>query len=517
MKTINFLDVRKYPRTDIGLAQMFHDAFEDELLFCADVNTWYSWNGKNWQVDDCLYRCECAKKLYSAVMIAVYSTPDAVVDEQGRKFYQGLSSKKIRDRIIEDARSIQPITCDRFDKSKFLFNCQNGTYDFTTNTLKPHDKNDYLTRISPVNYDPEADCPRFKQYLQEVMQGDDRSIDYLLKIAAYCLTGDVSQECFFVLYGDKTRNGKSTFVSTLTTLMGNYASNLRPASITRKNISTGGSNATPDIAKLVKSRLATVSELEDGMMLDISLIKTMTGGNALSARELYSKEFSFVPQFKILIDTNYLPKMTDDSIFNSDRIHILCFDRHFEPEERDIHLKETLQTEIDGIFNLIASYYPKLRAEGFIMPNKTKETIEQYALVSNNIRQFVSQCVWIKKGSYEKKTDVYKAYQKWCDENTYKVMGSQKFFQKMADLGFVLTQKALRKNDRGESANTIWFKDITLTEQDDDNAFQPVLIRDTAEGTPTLETFMKEIDTDEMPFAVDDNEFEYTEDGDLPY
>lgn len=519
MVNIDFLDTVKYPRTDIGLAQMFHDAFEDELLFCADVNEWYSWTGTHWQADTCLYRCECAKQLYYKVMSAVFGNPSIVGDDLARKFYQSLSNKKIRDRIIDDARSVSPITCDRFDKQKYLYNCKNGTYDFKTHEFRKHDKNDYITRISNVEYDESADCPRFKRYLQEVMQGDERSIDYLLKIGAYCLTGDTSQECFFVLYGDKTRNGKSTFVSTLTGLMGNYANTIRPASITRKNMNSGGSSATPDIAKLAKSRLATVSELEDGMMLDISLVKTMTGGNTLSARELYSKEFMFVPQFKILIDTNYLPKMTDDSIFNSDRIHILCFDRHFEPEERDVHLKETLQGEINGIFNLFVKAYDAFQREGFIMPRKSKETIAQYALISNNIKQFVADCVWKKSGAFEKATDVYKKYQEWCGENNYKVLSAKNFKQKLLDLGFIYTPKARRSNDRGIVENTIWIQNITLTEQDNYQTYKTVDVRDRLEKPPTLDSYLQEIDTDVMPFNIttdSDDDYEYN-DGDLPY
>lgn len=506
MINVNYFDTSLYPRNDIGMAKLFHDAFTDEILYCSDLKEWFSWSGKNWQRDTCLYRCECAKRLAEAILTEVPHSPAIYNDDNVRNFYLRLASKQVRDRIIDDSRSISPVTSNIFNRYKFLFNCQNGTYDFKTHSFRNHNRADFLTNISPVTYTPSATCPRFMQYLDEVMQSKQDKIDYLLKIAAYCITGDTSRECFFVLYGDKTRNGKSTFVSTITELAGDYADTIRPASITRKNISTGGSGATPDIAKLHYSRLVTVSELEDGMMLDISLIKTMTGGNALAARELYASEFKFVPQFKLLIDTNYLPKMTDDSIFNSDRIHVLCFDRHFEPEERDIHLKETLQGEIDGIFNLLIEYYDRLEAEGFVMPQQSQETIRQYALTSNNVKQFTEDMLYRKKDCYEKATDVYKAYQDWCNENNYKVLGAKNFKQKLIDLGLVYTDKSRHRNDRGQSDNTVWVQGITLTIPENPEPPKPVEY-DTKQDS--LVTFMKEIDDDTLPFPVND--------GDLPY
>ena len=189
----------------------------------------------------------------------------------------------------------------------------------------------------------------------------------------------------------KTRNGKSTYVDTISFLMGSYAKTLSSASISKKTINTGGSNATPEFAKLQNSRLVNVGEIEDGMMLDIALIKKLTGGNSLNARFLYREEFEFIPQFKIMIDTNFLPRMSEDSIFASDRIHLICFDRHFELEERDLHLKEKLKSEVNGIFNKLIQYVDKLNNEGFIMPQSTLDTIQQYRYNSNNVLLFIKE------------------------------------------------------------------------------------------------------------------------------
>ena len=419
MNEIDFIGNKKYKNDDIGVSQLFIDMFSDEIVYCKKLG-WYVWNGKYWQLDDKDGGAvnEKIKIMARYCINKLFESPSEDTEKQ-LKFWNKLATKNYRDTIIRDAMSIAPVDVSIFNQHKYLFNCQNGTYDFKRKIFRDFDKTDYLTDISNVVYNKNAQCPRFQQYLNEVMENDASKIDYLLKIAAYCLTGDTSRECFFILYGNKTRNGKSTFVDTLSNLMGSYAKTISSASITKKSLNTGGSNATPEFAKLQNARLVNVNEIEDGMMLDIALMKKLTGGNSLNARFLYKEEFEFVPQFKIMIDTNFLPRMTEDSIFTSDRLHLICFDRHFEMEERDIHLKDKLKHELSGIFNLLIPYVDKLDAEGFILPQSTQDTIEQYRYNSNNALLFVKEKLYEDKTCWETMSDIFKAYNAWCDDNGY--------------------------------------------------------------------------------------------------
>ena len=483
MVKIDFLKNKgRYQQTDIGTSTLFIDTFKDELVYCADIGDWYFWNGKHWQRDTVLKRNELIKKLY-AYCIEYLTTQKLEQKEQSDllKYYLKLSDKNFRDKILKDSLSVNPITSKQFDKHKFLFNCQNGTYNFETGEFREHRKEDYLTDISNVVYDKDADCPRFKQYLEEVFEDDKAKIDYLLKISAYCLTGDTSRECFFVLYGDKTRNGKGTFVGTLTHLAGTYSQTLKPDSITKKNINNGGSGATPDIAKLKNCRIASVSELEEGMILNVALMKTFTGGDTQTARFLHKEEFEFVPQFKIIINTNVLPKMSDDSIFKSDRIHLLCFDRHFELNERDYGLKDKLKNEISGIFNLIAEHYQKLNQENFILPKSTQNTIEKYQLNSNNILLFIKENMFESKSSYEKASVVYEKYTKWCEDCGYKALGKKSFRERFERQGAEYIEKSRHATDRGESDVSMWYKGFTFTEpkpKQADILYEPIEVED---------------------------------------
>jgi putative DNA primase/helicase len=471
MKTIDFVSNKKYRPDDIGTSWLFTDMYEDEIVFCTQSQksgTWYSYNGKHWQIDTERISNQLIKQFARYYFNAVWSYQ--FDDEEKRKPYleiaKKLTSKAYRDTILRDAENNNPKQFNKlFNKNKFLFNCQNGTYDFKKYEFREHDKNDFLTDISNVTYDENADAPRFKQYLEEVMEGKQDKIKYLLQIAAYTLTGDISRECFFVFYGNKTRNGKGTFISTLTHLLGNYSETLKSTTITKKTVNSSGDNASPELAKLPGKRLVTVNELPDNMLLDTELVKTLTGGDEQTARRLYEDPFKYVPEFKLIISTNDLPNMTDDAIFTSDRLHLLEFNRHFDINERDFNLKDKLKTEISGIFNMLIHYNKTIKNKQFDVPEDSKQVLNTYRKRVNNVLSFKQEKLYTDVNGYEKATYVYDKYQDWCkDEAGIRVMSAAKFKEKLCKLGIEFIPKKSLKNKRngGMWENTSWYTGITF-------------------------------------------------------
>ena len=463
MQKINFIQNPLYELTDIGIAKLFMDAFKEDLIFCADTADWYYWNGKFWVKDskEGGKRYEMIKELaeYCNLKIKnadiVKETKDALTN-----FYRKLNAKYYRDSVLKDAQSVRPLSSTIFDQNKYLFNCINGTYDFERDIFRDFERSDYITDMSNVYYDKRATCPRFNKFLKEVLESDEK-IEYLLKIASYCLTGDTSFECFFVIYGNKTRNGKSTFTSTLEYLLGSYAKILREETITQKSFNAGGNNATPEIARLRNARLALVNEITPGMMLNISLIKSMTGGDTMLARHLYKEDFEYTPKFKLIINTNDLPKMSEDSIFKSRRIQLLCFDKYIDEDSQETDLKDKLRNEISGIFNLILPYYKKLKNDGWKQPKETQDTIEEYRFASNNILLFEKDCLYKGSDFYEKVSDMYSFYSKWCEENGYNPLSKKNFKEKMKQIGAVFTEKTNKKNRQNQYENTTWVLGFT--------------------------------------------------------
>ena len=107
-----------------------------------------------------------------------------------------------------------------FDRDKFLFNCHNGTINLLTGEFKAHDPADMLTKMTEVDYVPDAVCDRWLSFMDEVMEGDKGRIRYLQKAIGYAMSGDTRLECMFILYGATSRNGKGTTMETILRILG---------------------------------------------------------------------------------------------------------------------------------------------------------------------------------------------------------------------------------------------------------------------------------------------------------
>lgn len=249
-----------------------------------------------------------------------------------------------------------------------------------------------LATISGVKYDPEATSELWERFIDDVTQGDKDTAIYLQKAMGYGLTGDTSEECFFTLYGATTRNGKGTLMETYMALVGGYGRAARPETIAQKD-KTNSNAPTEDIARLAGARVVNISEPGKQMVLSASLVKTLTGRDTINARFLNENSFEFVPQFKLFINTNHLPKVTDPTVFDSGRVKVVPFNRHFSEEEQDKTLKRRLrQTEnLSGILNWCLDGLRLLQETGLDAPRTVREATAQYRRDSDKIARFVDE------------------------------------------------------------------------------------------------------------------------------
>ena len=285
-----------------------------------------------------------------------------------------------------------------------------------------------LSKICNVNYDPSATCPEWDKFLQEIMLGNKEKIQYLQKIAGLSLTGNTEQESCWILYGSTTRNGKSTFCETLIHMLGDYALTMKPESLAVKQ-NLDSRQASGDIARLAGCRFVNASEPPKRMLFDTALLKSLLGRDSITARHLHQREFSFIPKFKLVINTNYLPTITDDTIFSSGRINVISFDRHFEPQEQDKHLKERLRTEneLAGILNWCIKGLQMYRAEGLTPPQAVQDATNIYRSDSDKIGNFIKECL-TQTYQNSKAKEIYDAYVKWCNDNGYGIEIKEIFF-----------------------------------------------------------------------------------------
>ena len=414
-----------YPYDDIGAAKLFADIHRERICYVVEAKTWYVYDGRCWSKDSGLTVMELCKEFVQDYRHYLFA--HRYFDEDCVKYIKKINTRKSRETILNDAKSVRPLSLKEFDKDEHLFNCLNGTFNLSTMTFQPHNPNDYITKISNAAYESGASCERWEQFVSEIMCADAETARFLQKAFGYCLSGDTSLECFFILYGSTTRNGKSTACETISYILHEYARTAQPETVGRR--SSSGSAPSPDIARLKGARFVGTPEAAQGLELNAAIIKQLTGGDTYTGRFLHENPVEFTPEFKIFINTNHLPKTNDDTIFASGRVKLIPFDRHFEPHEQDTGLKKLFrqQTSVSGILNWLIEGYRLLSAEGLAVPPRVEHAIAGYRFESDATADFLSENLIESDGKRIQTSAIYKKYAVWSKENGYRALNMKDF------------------------------------------------------------------------------------------
>jgi len=401
-----------HPLTDVGNAQRLVTAHGIDLRYCPAWKKWLKWDDKRWKVDDTNDVCRLAKETIRAFGQAAMSIQDT---GKKRSAIQHALNSESSGRIEAMTKLAQSepgiaVTPNMLDRYPYLLNCLNGTIDLKTGTLTPYRHEHLITKLAPVEYDPDATCPQFTAFLEKIMCNDQGLIAYLQRAIGYSLTADVGEKALFFLYGDGN-NGKTTFLETVRAVLGEYAAQLPIESLMTRN----GESISNDIARLKGARLVTSSEAEQGRKLAEAKVKQMTGMGKLQARFLYGEYFEFDPTFKIFMDANYKPDIrgTDQAIWN--RIKLVPFTVSIRSEEIDKHLLQKLKGEVKGILAWAVRGCLAWQKEGLKEPAAVQVATQQYRVEMDTIAFFLEdECVLGKKYSVTSK-DLYEAYKTWCN------------------------------------------------------------------------------------------------------
>ncbi len=421
-------DRDRYNWSDSGNGRLFADVFKDKVRYVPERKKWFYFDGSHWCEDlESLKTMELCKELADALLSYAINITDEHKRIEYVKYYNKWNARRNREILIKDARSIYPLSMSQFDTNPYLFNCANGTLDLKTMTFYEHNPSDFLTKISPVVYDPAATSERFESFITEVMSNDEEKARFLQKILGYALTGDTKYECMFFLYGATTRNGKGTLMESILGVMGDYGNSVKPETIAVKQ-NTNSQAPSEDIARLAGIRFANISEPPKGMLLNAAQIKSMTGNDTLNARFLHENSFDFKSQFKIYVNTNYLPVITDITLFSSNRIFIIPFDRHFEPCEQDNTLKsEFAKAEVQSaILNWLIQGYILLEKEGLNPPKTVTKATEDFNNDCDKVKRFFEECLVGNPQAEARTSKVYQAFREWCYSNGYHAESAQK-------------------------------------------------------------------------------------------
>ncbi len=447
----------KFATNDKGSAELFAAVFKDVSRYNPTQKDWMHYNGIKWEPDiEGMKAKRNAKRLADALLS--YAVRVDGMDEKQRQDYLKYASRLMnyRDRntMVNDAKDLNFFENEELDKEDNLLNCLNCVLDLSGDKPKPlkHDADLLLSKVCNANYNPAASCELWKKTISEIMEGDTEKIKYLQKIFGLSLTGCTAEEELYFFYGGSTRNGKSTVCETALFILADYGATISPETLAVK-INKDSRTASPDIAKLAGIRLVVAAEPSRRMIFDTSLVKTLTGRDRVTARFLHQNEFAFTPKFKLILNTNYLPTITDGTIFKSGRIRVINFNKHFGENEQNKRLKDELRKEADGILNWLVEGLYMYRREGLEPPSAIRTATEEYETDSDKIGRFISECLVESDKNISAKT-VYETYSKWCSASGCGIENKGNFFTELKIKGIfaasgTVNGKSIRNIVRG--------------------------------------------------------------------
>lgn len=437
---------KKFRLSEMGNAERIADEYGHVMKYVSDMG-WMLWNGKQWHVDE----KKEIERITTKVLRALYDAED----ENVRAWARQCERRNIRMNSIKDLMPLVPGNRLEFDNDKFLFNVRNGIIDLRTKDFLPHDRKYGITKISNVDYDKNAQCPNWLNFLDSIFCGDKELQEYMQRLIGYSMTGDISEQGIYFLVGGGS-NGKSTFINTIKDLLGEYGKQAKADTFIKKK----ESGANNDIARLVGARFVSAIESEENEKLAESLVKQITGGEPVLARFLKKEFFEFIPEFKVFFTTNHKPLIggSDEGIWR--RVKLIPFKLNLPAHKRDKKLVEKLSLEMSGILNWAIEGCLKWQQSGLKEPKIVAEATGQYKDEMDILAPFISERCFVDQDDIEIKItvqDLYKSYSDYAyDSGDVSLKNSRTFGRTLETKGF------LRKRGAG---NKFFLHGITLIER----------------------------------------------------
>ena len=409
---------------DVGNADRFNVLFDDKVVYVPELNCTYIFEGGKW-VPSNGRELILARKVGEAIITQAnwmieesFRTKNQSMQEEAghllRFGRQALNRKKLTD-MLEIFKSANQVPANKFDSEAMVMGINGGVIDLYTGMFFSSEPDMYISRSSDLNYDCDAHCPRWLQFIDEITCGDVEYSKFLQRMVGYILTGRTDEQVLFFLHGHGC-NGKSTFMNIIQRLMGGYYHQISSDVLLQTNNSGKGPN--PSLAKLIGSRLVVANELPEGSRMDENLVKSMTGNDVIVARQLYAKlELEYTPMFKLIMVGNHKPVIRDTSPGMWRRMILLPFDASFNQQQMDPRLLEKLYDELPGILNWALEGVRMWLKDGIkaSIPDAIKSGITEYRHESDLLAMFLDECT--SEGDFVYTDELYDVFRKWAERD----------------------------------------------------------------------------------------------------
>jgi putative DNA primase/helicase len=422
-----------HPLTDTGNAERLVDQFGADMRFCHPWKKWVIYRKGRWQIDDRGIAMARSKDIARLMLQEAASCENEKIRDATLDWARASEKKERRIAMVELARSEQriPVVPAQFDSHPHLLNCANGALDLETGEFRDHDRTDYLTKICPTNYNPNALSPTWDRFVARVVPDDDER-GYLLRFLGYGLSGDTSEQVMLFADGDGL-NGKSTlFLAVQHVLSPDFAIQIPSDLLLTKE----HPNHPTEIADLFAIRLAIGTETPKNKDLDERLVKQLTGCDRVRARRMREDFWEFEPTHKLVLITNHLPNVDVNDFAIVRRVHVVHFGVRIPEGERDRKLLAKLKREREGILARLVEGYRDWRERGLDPPEQVLAFVKRATPKSKSpAEQFIEQCVVRKAGERTGATVLHDAFVAWCKPRVLAPTTQKEFGKQLGHAG----------------------------------------------------------------------------------
>lgn len=418
--------------TDAWLAERMIGALGDGVRYAPEASKWYVWDGTTWAPGAIL-------QAEARVNQQLIEEADRVVrmgatDEEKKFFYKKaesfLSTKRARDvRTAMESHPSLAIRVTSFDSDPWALNTPSGLVNLKNGSLGSPNASALCSRSTLVPPDYSGGCPTWIRFLYQTVGGDDEMVNYLQRLTGYCLTGLTYEQQLTFIWGPGG-NGKSVFLNVLNDILASYAMTAPTEVFTASKFE----RHSTEVAVLAGARLVTASEVDYGKTWNVARLKSLSGGEPISARFMRQDSFVFTPLFKLLIAGNAKPRfpVVDDAMER--RLHLVPFIR--KPSEVDTRLGQKLRDEYPAILSWMIEGCLLWQKHGLKRPKAVKDATDLYFSESGMVSSWLDQCVIKDADAFVDARAAYVAFNGWSRAAGEMPIPEREFFGMMEHYGY---------------------------------------------------------------------------------
>jgi putative DNA primase/helicase len=422
-KAIDFIGHISPEFSDDSLALHFAAEYDRNFRYVAQQGKWYRWDGFRWLMDETLDARNAVRQLCRRES-AKCNKPGAAKQVASRKTASAVEYMAQADRRLV-------ATVEQWDADPWELNTPAGIVSLRTGEIRKHDRWAYMTKITGTAPDFQMPTPIWFAFLHAIAAGNTELIEFLQRFAGYSLTGSVEEHALVFAHGTGA-NGKTTFLQAQIKALGDYHT---AAPIETFTASKSERHPT-ELAGLQGARFVSAVETEEGRRWAENKIKTLTGGEVISARFMRQDYFEFRPQFKLFLVGNHKPglRSVDEAIKR--RFNLVPFTVTIPPEQRDPDLPQKLEAELPGILAWMIRGCLDWRERGLSPPQVVTEATAEYLQSEDAIAAWIEECCTLDPSAKSASTALFASWSQWATKSGEFVGALKRFSGVLEDKGY---------------------------------------------------------------------------------